>query len=292
VNARRVFRAIQRALGIAGLSISRAELDFEARLEDPRLLQRIFDELGKTAEGWFSAQTIVRPVAPFDTAAIVGDLYRAYLTSEFRVAFGGSRFNNLAWLCLIARALQPRIIVDSGTFRGASAWALKFGWPQARLYSFDIDMTRLRTRVPDVEYIEADWTSFDFSGEDLHNAFCYFDDHVDQARRLIEAGERGFPIAIFDDDFPITSFAAMACQGAALPKIEFVLDEELRKFREVTWSEADVRYTWPVDGAHLDRARALITATERLPNTSLVTGIHQTPYRIAALRIDHQAHNL
>jgi hypothetical protein len=76
----------------------------------------------------------------------------------------------------------------------------------------------------------------------------------------------------------------MAQRGTALPKVEFVLDEELRKFQEVTWSEAGVRYSWPVDVDHLDRAKAVIAATERLPNTSLVTGIHQTPYRVVALR--------
>jgi hypothetical protein len=285
MNLRRaVFRAINGALGVVGLSLSKAELDFDARLEDPRLLQRIFDELGGMADVWFSAQNIVRPVEAFDAAAIVGDLYKAYVTSEFRVRFGGSRFNNLAWLCLMARALQPSLVIDSGTYMGASAWALKFGWPRTRLYSFDVDMTRLRTRVPGVEYIESDWTSFDFSKEDVHSGFCYFDDHVDQARRVIEAAERGFPIAVFDDDFPITSFAAMAQRGTALPKVEFVLDEELRKFQEVTWSEAGVRYSWPVDVDHLDRAKAVIAATERLPNTSLVTGIHQTPYRVVALR--------
>jgi len=136
------------------------------------------------------------------------------------------------------------------------------------------------------EIDEQDWADQPFR-EDRSRGLCYFDDHVDQAARLEQAAAKGFPLAIFDDDFPVTSFAEMAHDGAALPKIEFVLDEALRNQSEISWISRGRRRTWPVDHAALDRARKLIAASERLPNTSLVTGIHQTPYRI--VRLDNAA---
>jgi hypothetical protein len=202
----------------------------------------------------------------------------------YRERGGGSRFNNLSWLYLIAKAMQPTVVIDSGTFKGASAWALSCAVPEARIYSFDIDLSRIAYRADGVTYLQSDWTGFDWSGIDLTNSLIYFDDHLDQARRLIEASTHGIPVAVFDDDFPVTSFAEMAHDGNSLPKIEFVLDDKLRECREISWVDRRGRHSFPIQPEYLDKARALIAGTDRLPNTSLITGIHQTPYRIVTLR--------
>ncbi|MGC2297232.1 MAG: hypothetical protein WA476_00410, partial [Acidobacteriaceae bacterium] len=199
-----------------------------------------------------------------------------------REAGGGSRFNNLAWLYTIARAMQPSFVIDSGTFRGASAWAFsKAGIP---VYSFDIDLSQLLHRSPAVLYTQSDWTVFNWRDKDLSQALIYFDDHLDQVRRLFEASQRVLPVAIFDDDFPITSFAPMANGGRALPKIEFVLDDELRQYREISWLHRGRRYVFPLNHAYLEQARLIIGNTERLPETSQITGIQQTPYRLVRLK--------
>ena len=113
---------------------------------------------------------------------------------------------------------------------------------------------------------------------------AYFDDHVDQVRRLIEAADRGCQIAIFDDDYPITSFYAMAPNASVLPKIEFALDPTLQDGTTLEWISRGTRQTFRVDRTYLDRALSHLRVTERLPNTSLITGIHQTPYRIVSIK--------
>ena len=55
------------------------------------------------------------------------------------------------------------------------------------------------------------------------------------------------------------------------------------------WISNGTEHTFSVNRSYLNRGLACIRATERLPNTSLVTGIHQTPYRIVALRQEQQA---
>jgi hypothetical protein len=72
----------------------------------------------------------------------------------------------------------------------------------------------------------------------------------------------------------------MSRDGMAFPKIEFVLSDELRNEKEIVWKSGDRTLRWPVDAAYLEGGRNLIAATDRLPNTSLVTGLHQTPYRV------------
>jgi hypothetical protein len=137
--------------------------------------------------------------------------------------------------------------------------------------------------LPNVEYGQDDWTSRVLTRSVTKNGLCYFDDHVDQAKRLIEAHARGFRYAIFDDDFPVTAFAHMAPRPRVLPKVEFVLDDSLLDGDLLKWTLDGTRQEWRVDRKYLDRARQTIEATERLPNSSLITGIHQTPYRVVRL---------
>ncbi|MDB5557329.1 MAG: hypothetical protein JWQ36_263 [Enterovirga sp.] len=281
---RSLFRGVNRCLAPLGLTLDRVSRDFDARLDDPGQLLRMHRAFGQAWAEWGAGQSVLPLRAEIDAEREAAVFYEAYLVSPYRGQSGGSRYNNLLLLFLIGKAVAPRLIMDSGTYMGASAWALRLSSPHARLLSFDLDLSRLRLRMPGVEYVETDWTAFDWSGLPTAEGLCYFDDHVDQARRLLEAAERGFPLAIFDDDFPVTSFAPMAGNGNALPKIEFVLDDELRQDREVTWVDQGVRRSWRVDPAYLDRARQVIGDTDRLPNTSHITGIHQTPYRLVAIR--------
>ena len=278
---RTVFRscnAIRRNFKLELLPISD---DFDAWLDQPSQLTRLFSTFGRTAEEWLSDQKVFSVRCRFDAAAALNQFYVAFLSSPFRGQRGGSRFNNLAWLYLITKAVEPDFVIDSGTFRGASAWA--FSTAGATVYSFDIDLSQLAHRAKNVTYSQCDWTAFDWKNHDLSRSLAYFDDHLDQVRRLIEASQRRIPLAIYDDDFPITSFAAMARGGDSLPKIEFVLDDELRQYRDISWMDRNERHVFPLDHAYLDRARSLIADTARLPDTSSVTGIQQTPYRVVRI---------
>lgn len=275
---RAVFRCSNSILSKFNLELRISARDFDARLDQPFQLRRIFAALAKISDEWLSRQRFFPVRGSFDTVEVLARFYDAFLASPFRRNDGGSRFNNLAWLHLIAKAMQPSFVIDSGTFRGASAWA--FSTAGAKVCTFDIDLSRLARRAENVVYSKSDWTAFDWGTTDFSNTLIYFDDHLDQVRRLIEAAQHGIPVAVFDDDFPVTSFAPMAHAGHALPKIEFALDDELKDWRELSWIDRGQHHIFPIDRSYLDQARSLIAATERLPDTSPVTGIQQTPYRI------------
>jgi hypothetical protein len=278
-------RAVDGALVPFGLKIVTTSGDLENRptgYAETRMLRALADAF----DAWALSKT-TWPVSQLsDSFAVVKAFYESYLGSVFQAADGGSRFNNLLWLHLVAKATRPSAIIDSGTFRGASAWAFAAALPQCTIYSFDIDLTRLAHRVPGVTYLSQDWATYDFGGCNLADVIAYFDDHVDQGARLLQAASRGVTRLIFDDDFPVTSFARMAHEGHALPKIEFALDDELQTEPALTWSTRHGSRSWPIDHAKLAAMRDRIAATERLPNTSLITGIHQTPYRLVNVRTD------
>jgi hypothetical protein len=276
----RLAAAANRALRPLGIAVTKNEMDFDRRLTGAREVERLHKALAASFLAWRERQTVFEFKNLFDAEAVVAAFYEDYLRGPYRDQRGGSRFNNALWLTLIAKALAPSLIVDSGTFTGASAWALARGAPDARILSFDIDLSHLRRKAANAEYVESDWTARNLSRSETFDALCYFDDHVDQARRLIEAHERGFRYAIFDDDYPVTSFAHMARDATVLPKVEFVLDPDLRDGDVVEWTAERAQHRWIVDAAYLARARRTIAATARLPDTSLITGIHQAPYRV------------
>lgn len=278
----RLASAANTVLRPAGIAIVKKELDFDCRLTSAVHVRRLHEALAESFQSWVANQSLFDYRNAFNIEAEVASFYEEYLRLPFRDQRDGSRFNNALWLDLIAKAMQPSVIIDSGTYAGASAWALSRGAPNARVFSFDIDLSRIRFRASNVRYIESDWTSEEVSRRDTFDGLCYFDDHVDQARRLIEAHDRGYRYAIFDDDFPLTSFSQghMARCGSVLPKVEFVLDRTLSDGELIEWSEDGAECHWRVDEGYMRRARQTISETERLPNTSLITGIHQTPYRM------------
>ena len=276
------FRFTNRMLHPFGLRLSLIGRDFDTHLLSEGMRQSLLSDFAEKADAWLERQECFE-ATKLDTFELVSEFYKAYLQSPFRETGGGSRFNNLLWLALIARAYKPDIVIDSGTFRGASAWALKFGAPEAKVLSFDIDLSQLLRRESDVEYLERDWTTFDLPPCKI---LAYFDDHLDQVRRLLEARQRAVDLAIFDDDEP-PRLAAMTHQVEAYPKIEFIFNNAVRKERELVWKTRGKTLRWTVDVAYLDRGREAIACTDRLPNTWSITGIHQSPYRIVKVRTGH-----
>ena len=268
-------------LGPLGLELVRPARDLDDFLEPGKHRDRIFRQAAQAAESWLQAQGFAPQRRAFDVEAEVRGFFDDYRASPFRDPFGGSRIGNLLWLNLLAKAFAPAVMVDSGTYKGASAWALARGNPGARLLSFDIDMSHLLLKVPGAEYIQADWMSHDITGTDI---FCYFDDHVDQVRRVREAATRGVSVAVFDDDYDVTQFAPMAHGGFSLPKLSFCFDDSLQDGDVIAWREGGKRYEWAVPKGELDAARGLVTRYQRLPDISAPFGVDQMPYSIAALR--------
>jgi hypothetical protein len=277
-------RGANRLLRPLGLELTMISLDFDARLESPRHMDRMYREIGDIVGGWLQRQRCFNVRRSVDVESEAKAFFRDYLEMPFRSPKGGCRFGNLFWLNILANAMQPDVIVDSGTYTGGSAWALSRGAPGAQVLSFDIDLSRLLVRIPNVEYFESDWKKFDPSYFKGQSRLIYFDDHVDQGQRLLEAWERGCKLAVFDDDFTVLNFASMAHDGRALPKISFILDDTLKHGEVIEWSAGGQRHSWRVDRARLDEFRLLIDSADRLPDVSSLVGIDQLPFRIVTFR--------
>jgi len=182
---------------------------------------------------------------------------------------GGSGFNDSLWLFVLARAIAPRLIIESGTHKGHSAWLFRKACPDAAVHSFDIAPERLSYREPGVEYHTHDWSETDFGEVDPATSLIFFDDHISHAARIREAHERGFRLLLLDDNFPAHNLYATG--GPPVPTLAMITDPELAFDSEITWFRKGKTYSYHYCEADVADARSLVADFVVLPELANLT---------------------
>ncbi len=266
------------------LKLQPLDRDLDDRILSPVHAQRA---LAAVAAGVDEYLQNSMPFPLVDTGSIRDDIprfYETYLNLPIRGQAGGSLFLNLFWLFVISKKFNPELIVDSGTFMGMSSWALRQGNADARIHSFDIDLGNLRQRC-DASYHEHDWSTFEFGQFDPQRSLCYFDDHVDQINRILEAHERGFKYLVFDDDLSVGRMPLATGSPISLPKLQFACDDSLKDGEEIRWVNGRHISSYKVDREYLDRGRDCIQSIQKLPDLSFsIHVVWQNPYTLVVLK--------
>jgi hypothetical protein len=200
----------------------------------------------------------------------VGAFADVLLTCPIRQDGGGGGFSAGILLWTLAKAIKPDLVIESGVFRGFSTWVLRQACPQAKQYAFDITFVE-RQRVEDgVAYHSADWMTVDLSANMAGGSLVYFDDHVDQWRRIREAAHRGFTYLIFDDSLPST---ALHNDGfAAVPTIDMLFEPELTHGEQISWRTECGAFSYRFDENEAAATRSLVATHVRLPDLRYVFG--------------------
>jgi hypothetical protein len=198
-----------------------------------------------------------------------------------RQSSGGCGFNAGLELFVTARLLAPSLVLESGVYRGFTTWVLRQAVPQAKMLSFDIDLSRLRRTEERVEYIEADISGYDFSSLRNEKAFCFFDDHVSQVRRIEQTEAWGFTNMVFDDNLPVH---ALHGDGLApYPTIDMVFDDDFVDGELIEW-KTQSRFEYKVCKADLMALREKIAFAQRFPDLSWETGYRGSNLTYVRLR--------
>lgn len=265
-----------------------------------RVLSPLFDRLGydlvPATPDWAhrplsrrEVETLIGAAAEslaldFERAGIPGPEKARSLVREFwdlipscpvRQRRGGNGFNGCLQLFAVMRALEPRVIVESGVFRGLTTWIFRQACPDAAIFCFDPVLSGLQYRDETARYSEEDWSACDFAGVDLAGAMAFFDDHVSQARRVVEAHERGITRLVFDDD--ATSHRVHAHGGPAFPTIDMILAEPGPE--TVRWVRNGREFVYRPDEALARKARDRIATAHAFDDLHHATGY--SPTRLA-----------
>ncbi len=172
----------------------------------------------------------------------IQDFFVLYDNRPIRDNTGGTKFNDSLWLYLLARLYQPKLIIESGTHKGHSAWLFRQACPSAEIHCFDITLDHLVHRESDIDYHAMDWSEFEIKAESAEESLCYFDDHTNQARRVREAYERGFRTLLFDDNRSAATLYGTG--GAPVPTINMLFDESLEFGETIEWQRHGKSYQY------------------------------------------------
>ena len=237
-----------------------------------RQIARLAAAMTDVVAGWLAANPWMPVPSPRLAGPAVRRFLRVYPARPITDNASGSRFNTCAWLFALTRLFDPRLIVECGTHRGQSAWLFRQAAPGARITTFDITHEALAHRVDGVAYRLGDWNDADpVPGTvDSDGAIAFFDDHIDQARRVCEAWAHGFRWLIFDDNLP--SHLLFVTGRPPAPTISMLYETTWRNGERLTWSRHGRPRSIDMDQEACERARALIADWSIVPDLRPVTG--------------------
>ncbi|MBK1698611.1 hypothetical protein [Rhodovibrio salinarum] len=264
----------------------RADGRQERRLLSDKLQARLERQLTDTIAAALTRLQLMPTGGSRELAAWIGEFFRLHADSPAGENPGGSGVNDSLWLFVIARALAPNRIIESGTHRGHSAWIFHRACPETPIDTFDVDTGKLTWSHEKLRAHQGDWTATIGSDPANAEALVFFDDHINHARRVAEAHARGFRWLLVDDNFAATQVHATG--GPPLPSLAMLFDPEVVPGDEIAWSRNGKNYAWTYTQEAEYGARELIESYTPLPElgeiTRFPTGSGLSLVRLAAPR--------
>ena len=169
---------------------------------NPVYKDMLIDELCQTADIFF-ARNYFSVDSNFNLDKMIHEFFVLYQGRGKTDNTHGSGFHNAFWMYLLARALNPSLIVESGVWKGHTTWLLSNACPKADLFGFDINLKKVEYNDLNAQLFEQDWKTYQFPHFNPENGLVFFDCHVNHAQRILEAKAKGFKHIIFDDNPPV-----------------------------------------------------------------------------------------
>ena len=121
---------------------------------------------------------------------------------------GGMKSPHLfnAWYAI--KKLKPKLIIESGVWKGLGTWAIENAAPLSQIISIDINYTNLVYKSNRVTYLDHDITRYDwkrfFKDRDVtpEEVLVVLDDHQDFSERVKFLHDLGIRDVLYDDNYP------------------------------------------------------------------------------------------
>jgi hypothetical protein len=198
------------------------------------------------------------------------DYFRAMTNNRAFGIRGTTPGNGTIWLFLLARILNPSVIVESGVFHGSSLFTLKRAVPNAKMFAFDVNFGTLISRLDGVDYREHDWGTDNVRAEGASD-LCFFDDHINNCMRIRQSYDRGFRHVIVDDSPDLGEIHQF--RYPAVPSMSMIENDKWTEgdAAEWNWNGRRLRYTFRI--ADTFGAKELIEGVYRFPSLKRWTGL-------------------
>lgn len=126
-----------------------------------------------------------------------------YNRRPIKVNDGGMKTPHMFATWFMLKQLNPKIIIESGVWKGQGTWLIEQAVPDAKLYCFDVNLSYRQYISDKATYTEADFTTFDWSKlKNKGDTLLFFDDHQNALDRIKKGKALGFKNFIFEDNYP------------------------------------------------------------------------------------------
>ena len=88
---------------------------------------------------------------------------RLYANRPIKDNSGGVLFGHAFALHYFLKKLKPKLIVESGTFKGQSSWLMRQTCPKSKIVTLDIYPNKLEYKNKKIKYLYKDFTLCDWS---------------------------------------------------------------------------------------------------------------------------------
>jgi hypothetical protein len=220
-------------------------------------------------------------------AATMNDLNDYFHAMAHNRAFGipgTTHGNGTLWLFMLARELQPNVIVESGVYHGSSLFTFKNAAPQAKIFAFDVNFSTSLSRLDGVDYRQHDWGTDSVRAESASD-LCFFDDHINNCMRARQAHERGFRHIVVDDAPDIGEIHQF--RYPAVPSIAMLENDRWADGDTLEWNWNGRRLRYTFRAADTFAAREVIEAAYRFPSLRRWTGMEDSLHYYVRLKAKH-----
>ena len=233
-------------------------------MKDKGLRRLLTIELSDIAQNFFRNQMKSNSFDKIDLHSEVENFMTIYSNRPLKENKGGSGFHNAFWLFLFARAIDASLIVESGIWKGHTTWLLEQACPDAKILGFDINLNRFEYKNLKARFYEYDWSDYDFKSVDPERSFIFFDCHVNHAKRIFEACDRGFKHLIFDDNPPAHILYGHDVPG--FPTANMVWSKLEIESSDIEWYWRGKEKSYKINKDEIKKAKNLLRMHEVFPN--------------------------
>ena len=115
---------------------------------------------------------------------------------------GGCKINHAFALYYIVKKLKPKLIIESGVYKGQSTWLIEKASPKSKLICIDINLSQREYISKKATYSDVDFKFHDFS-KIPKNTLVFFDDHVNHLERILYANFFKIKNIVFEDNYDV-----------------------------------------------------------------------------------------
>lgn len=140
---------------------------------------------------------------PRDYDRLFQQFWPIYESRPIKNNVGGCELPQLFGLWVFLTEERPTNIIESGAWKGQTTWLFHSTCRDADIVSIDPVVANRQWTAPDrVEYSEIDFIYHNWSAVNYDQALVFFDDHVNEYKRLMNCRSWRFKRIVFEDNYP------------------------------------------------------------------------------------------